>query len=100
MRTTSPRAIARIAGLLYLGEGGTSVFGQVVVPGALLISGDPSGTAARILESETLLRLGVAATVLSVAFFLAETAAFASLFRPSAVGQCAFSSTSASRASS
>ena len=82
MRATSPRTIALVAGLLYLGEGATAVFGQLIVPGSLLISGDPSGTATRILDNETLLRLGVAATVLSVAFFLAETAAFASLFRP------------------
>lgn len=82
MRATSPRDIALLAGLLYLGEGATSVFGQLIVPGTLSISGDPNGTAARIVENETLLRLGVAATVLSVAFFLAETAAFASLFRP------------------
>lgn len=82
MRVISPRPVALIAGLLYLAEGATSVFGQLVVPGALSIAGDPSGTAARILENETLLRLGVAASVLSVAFFLAETAAFASLFRP------------------
>jgi len=78
----SPRGIALLAGLLYLGEGAGSVFGQLIVPGNLLLAGDPAGTAARILESETLLRLGVAATVLSVAFFVAETAAFASLFRP------------------
>ena len=82
MRAISPRVIALIAGLLYLGEGAGSVFGQLVVPGALQVSGDPSGTATRILENETLLRLGVAASVLSVAFFLAETAAFAELFRP------------------
>jgi len=73
----SPRGIALLAGLLYLGEGAGSVFGQLIVPGNLLLAGDPAGTAARILESETLLRLGVAATVLSVAFFVAETAAFA-----------------------
>ncbi len=78
----SPRGIALLAGLLYLGEGAGSVFGQLIVPGNLLLAGDPTGTAARILESETLLRLGVAATVLSVAFFVAETAAFVSLFRP------------------
>src|SRR5256885_7473139 len=78
----SPRGIALLAGLLYLGEGASSVFGQLIVPGNLVLAGDPTGTAARILESETLLRLGVAATVLSVAFFVAETAAFASLFGP------------------
>src|SRR5256885_4988996 len=78
----SPRGIALLAGLLYLGEGASSVFGQLIVPGSLLVAGDPTGTAARILESETFLRLGVAATVLSVAFFVAETAAFASLFGP------------------
>ena len=78
----SPRGIALLAGLLYLGEGAGSVFGQLIVPGNLLLAGDPTGTAARILESETLVRLGVAATVLSVVFFVAETAAFASLFGP------------------
>lgn len=82
LKTPSPRMLALLAGLLYLGEGATSVFGQLIVPGSLLIAGDPTGTAARILENETLLRLGVAATLLSVAFFIAETATFASLFGP------------------
>jgi len=82
LKAPSPRGVALLAGLLYLGEGATSVFGQLIVPGSLLIAGDPTGTAARILENETLLRLGVAATLLSVAFFIAETAAFASLFGP------------------
>ena len=80
--TLSPRGLARLAGILYLCEGATSVFGQLIVPGMLLIAGDPTATAARILENETLLRLGVAATLISVAFFIAETAVFASLFRP------------------
>lgn len=80
--TLSPRGLARLAGFLYLCEGATSVFGQLIVPDMLLIAGDPTATAARILANETLLRLGVAATLLSVAFFIAETAVFASLFRP------------------
>jgi hypothetical protein len=80
--TLSPRGLARLAGILYLCEGATSVFGQLIVPDMLLVAGDPSATAARILENETLLRLGVAATLISVAFFIAETAVFASLFRP------------------
>jgi hypothetical protein len=82
LKAPSPRGVALLAGLLYVGEGATSVFGQLIVPGSLLISGDPTRTAAHILENETLLRLGVAATVLSVVFFIAETAAFASLFGP------------------
>jgi hypothetical protein len=84
--TPSPGALARLAGILYLCEGATSVFGQLIVPDMVLIPGDPSATAARILENETLLRLGVAATLISVAFFLAETAVFASLFRPVGAG--------------
>lgn len=81
-KALSPRGVARLAGLLYLGEGATSVFGQLIVPGTLLVAGDPTGTAARIVENETLLRLAVAATLLSVAFFIAETTAFSSLFFP------------------
>jgi hypothetical protein len=80
--TLSPRGLARLVGILYLCEGATSVFGQLIVPDTLLVAGDPTATAAQILANETLLRLGVAATLLSVAFFLAETAVFASLFRP------------------
>jgi hypothetical protein len=80
--TVSPRGLARLAGILYLCEGATSVFGQLIVPGMLLTAGDANATATRILENETLLRLGVAATLLSVAIFIAETAVFASLFRP------------------
>jgi hypothetical protein len=81
-KALSPRGVARLAGLLYVGEAVTSVFGQLIVPGSLLIAGDPAGTAARIIENEMLLRLAVAATLLSVAFFIAETTAFASLFAP------------------
>ena len=47
----SPRGIALLAGLLYLGEGAGSVFGQLIVPGNLVRAGDPTGTAARKMRS-------------------------------------------------
>ena len=73
IREVSPRSLARMAGVLYVLEGLTSAFGQLIVPGKLVVSGDAAVTAANILGNETLFRLGLAASLLAVAFHVAQT---------------------------
>lgn len=78
----SPRVQARMAGVLYVLEGLTSVFGQLLVPGMLVVSGDAAATATNILGNEPLFRLGLAASLLAVAFHIAQTVLFYDLFKP------------------
>ena len=78
----SPRFRARMAGVLYVLEGLTSVFGQLLIPGMLVVSGDAAATAANILGNEPLFRLGLAASLLAVAFHIAQTVLFYELFKP------------------
>lgn len=48
----SPRVRARVAGVFDLLEGLTSSFGQTVVLGRLVVSGNAAATAANILGHE------------------------------------------------
>lgn len=61
---------ARAAGLLYLLAGLSGGFGIMYVPTALVVAGDASATAANIVASEALVRLGIAAELLSGVAFL------------------------------
>jgi Domain of unknown function (DUF4386) len=63
-------------------EGVTSVFGQLIVPGMFVVTGDAAATASKILEQETIFRLGLTSALLAVAFHLAQTVVFYVLFRP------------------
>ena len=78
----SPRAKARVAGVLYALEGTTAVFGQVYFRGKFVVPGNAAATASAILANETLFRLCCAAALLAVAFHLAYTVLFYDLFRP------------------
>ena len=71
-----------MAGLMYILEGLTSVFGQMLVPGMLVVSSDAAATATNILASDSLFRLGIASGLLAVAFHIAQTVLFYVLFRP------------------
>ena len=53
----SPRFQARMAGVSYLLGSLTSVFGQMVILGMLVVSGSATATAANILSHESLFRL-------------------------------------------
>lgn len=55
---TSPLALARVAGLIYL-MGLPAPFGLIYVPSRLTVAGDAAATAANIMASETLFRLGI-----------------------------------------
>jgi hypothetical protein len=78
----SPRSRARAAGLLYLLSSLTAVFDQFLVLGRLVVPGDAARTSASILAHETLLQLGFAAYLLSVASYIVVVALFYELFRP------------------
>lgn len=65
MPKISPQTYARTGGLLYLFVIVAALFGEVFVRGPLVVSGDPTATALRILHSETLFRAGIAAEMLT-----------------------------------
>lgn len=79
---TSPQAYARTAGVFYLFEGVTAVFGQMFVLGKLVVPGDVAATAANILGHETLFRLGFASSLMAVAFHIALALLFYELLKP------------------
>lgn len=64
MPTPSPQPYARFGGLLYLVIIVAGVFGELAVRGALVASGDPATTAARIAASPMLWRSGIALDLL------------------------------------
>jgi hypothetical protein len=60
----SPRAKARIAGILYLVSGQAFSFAEFSVRGKLVVNSNAAATAHNILTNETLYRLGFAAELL------------------------------------
>ena len=82
IRAMSPRTLARIAFVLGFLEGTPSVWGELRIPGMLVVSTDAAATAANILANESLFRLGLALGVLAVAFNIARTPVLYVLFRP------------------
>jgi len=78
----SPRFKARMAGVFELLEALTSGFGQVIVPGMLVVSGNAAATAANILAHGSLFRLSILAALIGVACHVAWTFLFYELFKP------------------
>jgi hypothetical protein len=78
----SPRLKARMAGVFYFLEGLTSVLGQQVILGRLVVSGDAAATAANILANEPLFWAGFASSLIAVMFHLAWALLFYDLFKP------------------
>ena len=81
-REMSPRFLARIVFILAALEGQAQVFGQLRIPGRLVVSTDAAATAVNILGNESLFRLGLLLSVLAVAFNVARTVLSYVLFRP------------------
>ena len=77
----APRFKARMAGVVQLLEGLTGVFGQVIVLGRLVVSGNAMATAANILGRERLFWLGFASTLIGVALHIAWALLFYELFK-------------------
>src|SRR5262245_54790493 len=81
-REMSPRTLARVAFILGVLEGEAMVWGQLRIPGRLVVSTDAAATAASILGNESLFRLSLAVSLLAVAFNAARTVVSYVLFRP------------------
>lgn len=78
----SPRSRARMAGVCYLLGSLTSVLGQMVILGKLVVIGNATATSANILAHESLFRLGFASSLMTVPFHIAWAVLFQGLFRP------------------
>ena len=78
----SPRFKARMAGVSYLLGSLTSVCGQMVVLGMLVVPASATATAANILSHKSLFRLGFVASLMTVPFHLVWAVLFYGLFRP------------------
>ena len=78
----SPRLKARIAGVFYVLTGLTSVIGEMIVPGRLVVRGDAATTANAIVAHRLLFGLGFSALLIAVACSIALTALFYDLFKP------------------
>ncbi len=72
---------ARIAGLLYLLTIVTGILAQFLGNG-LVVSGDPTATAANILGHETQFRLAFVADFVMTASYIAVTGLFYEIFKP------------------
>lgn len=59
-KPVSPQAYARLGGILYLLIVAAGIFGELIVRGKLVVSGDAAATAAQIAAHETLWRTGIA----------------------------------------
>jgi Domain of unknown function (DUF4386) len=81
----SPRAKARRAGTLYLISAGPAGF-SVFVFLKLVVPGNPAATAANILGSESLFRLGFVADLVGILFFVGAVVALYDLFSPAGKG--------------
>jgi len=78
----STKRTARLAGLLYLVSAIPGVFSLIYVPSRLSVRGDAAATADRIRASETLLRMGIAAELLSTILFIFVALVLYRLFKP------------------
>jgi len=79
---TSPQLYARMAGISYLLGSLTSVLGQMVILGMLVVSGSATATAANILSHEPFFRLGFVSSLMTVPFHLVWAVLFYGLFKP------------------
>ena len=70
LRPSRPRTLARIAGLLYLTLAVLGGWAQLGPRASVLVEGDAAGTAANIVEQQTLFRLAVVADILMATCFV------------------------------
>jgi hypothetical protein len=78
----SPQTYARTGGLIYLLIIVIALFAEAYVRGSLIVSGDATATAGKILGSETLFRAGLAGEMLTCAGDLAMAMILYVLLRP------------------
>src|SRR2546429_4919214 len=68
--TTSPKRIARIAGVLYLLVGIFGGFAEGYVEPKMYVAGDAAATAGNVVANAGLVRMGVVADLLDQTFFV------------------------------
>jgi hypothetical protein len=78
----SPRLKARMAGVCQLMEAVTAAFGEVIIPGKLVVAGNAAATAANILGHERLFWLGFVLSLIGVAFHIAWALLMYELLNP------------------
>ncbi|MGB8524496.1 MAG: DUF4386 domain-containing protein [Candidatus Acidiferrales bacterium] len=79
---TSPRFKARMAGVCQLMEALTAAFGEVIIPGKLVVAGNAAATAANILGHQRLFWLGFVLSLIGVAFHIAWALLMFELLNP------------------
>src|SRR5215218_7723773 len=67
---TSPKRLARIAGVLYLLVGITGGFAEGFVEPKMYVAGNPAATAGNVVANSRLVRLAVVAELLDYIFFV------------------------------
>jgi hypothetical protein len=67
---SSPKRLARIAGLLYLAVGILGAFAFAAVYSAMYVAGDAAATAGNLVANAGLVKIGVAADLIQVVFWL------------------------------
>jgi len=77
-----PKRNARTAGVAYLLGSVTSVVGQMVVRGMLVVPSSGAATAANVLAQDSLFRLGFVCSFIAVPFHLVWAILFYDLFSP------------------
>ena len=78
----SPQSLARIAGVFDFLEALASGFGQVIVPGMLVVAGNAAATTANILAHGSLFRFSTLAALIGVACHIVWIFLFYKLFKP------------------
>ncbi len=78
----SPGFNARMAGVCQLMEAVTAAFGEVIIPGKLVVAGNAAATAANILGHERLFWLGFVLSLIGVAFHIAWALLMYELLKP------------------
>jgi hypothetical protein len=71
-----------MAGICQLMEAVTAAFGEVIIPGKLVVAGNAAATAANILEHERLFWLGFVLSLIGVAFHIAWALLMYELLKP------------------
>lgn len=79
---SSPRSMARIAGLAYLVTVVTGLFAELFVRGSMIVTGNAAATAHNILAAQTLYRAGFAADLVGGAAYVVVTLLLYELLRP------------------
>lgn len=88
--STTPRNVARIAGLGYLGIIVFGIFAEFVVRSSLIEDGDAAKTAQNIATFQGLFRFGIASDLVMIVLDVMVAAALYVLFRPVSAGLAMF----------